>query len=253
MDSFYAVIMAGGGGTRLWPLSRKDRPKQFLRLVGERSMYQIAIDRILRLFQTDHIFIVTVASQVQGLHQEFPSIPMENFIIEPMPKGTASVVGLAAAYLLEKDADAIMAILTADHVIENIPLFNQLLADGSRQAGLGHLVTLGIEPTYPATGYGYIRTGETLADGKGLRVEQFVEKPDETTARQYLESGCYFWNSGMFIWRADVIMAEFGKQMPELYAGLAEIRKHIQKGANQESIPGIWAKIKPQTIDYGIM
>ncbi len=253
MNHYYAVIMAGGGGTRLWPLSRKDRPKQFLRLVGDQSMYQIAISRILRLFSTDHIFIVTIASQVEGLHQEFPSIPPENFIIEPMPKGTASVVGLAAVHLLQKDPEAVMAILTADHIIRDIQLFNQLLEEGSRQAESGHLVTLGIEPTYPATGYGYIRVGESPAGGAGLQVEEFVEKPDEATAEKYLSSGRYFWNSGMFIWRADVIMGEFKRQMPELYDYLVEIRKHIQAGDLEDLIQEIWSKIKAQTIDYGIM
>ncbi len=253
MDNYYAVIMAGGGGTRLWPLSRKDRPKQFLRLVGDQSMFQIAISRILRLFSTDHIFIVTIASQVEGLRQEFPSIPLENFIIEPMPKGTASVVGLAATYLLQRDPQAIMSILTADHIIQDIQLFNQLLEEGAKQAQADHLVTLGIEPTYAATGYGYIRTGEALPDGKGLRVEEFVEKPDEATAREYLSSGRYFWNSGMFIWRADVILGEFEKQMPELHDSLTKIRKHIQDGDDQEFIPHIWSDLKSQTIDYGIM
>ncbi len=253
MDNFYAVIMAGGGGTRLWPLSRRERPKQFLRLVGDQSMYKIAINRILRLFSTDHIFIVTVASQVQGLHQEFPSIPLDNFMIEPIPKGTASVVGLAAANLLERDPDAIMAILTADHIIENIPLFNQLLEAGAEQACKRHLVTLGIEPTYASTGYGYIRAGETLPDGKALRVEQFVEKPDVPTAEKYLVSGGYYWNSGMFIWRADAIMAEFESQMPDLFASLENIRAHIRNGDKQDFLSGIWSEIKPQTIDYGIM
>ncbi len=253
MEHYYAVIMAGGGGTRLWPLSRKERPKQFLRLVGDRSMYQIAIERILCLFRADHIYVVTIAAQVEGLRQEFPSIPIENFIIEPMPKGTASVVGLAAVHLLEKDPAAVMAILTADHIIENIPLFNELLEQGFVQAGQDHLVTLGIEPTYPSTGYGYIRAGDTLIDGKCRRVEKFVEKPDEATARNYLESGRYFWNSGMFIWKATVILAEFKKQMPELYARLNEIQNHLQAGDYGDVIKEIWSGIHPQTIDYGIM
>lgn len=253
MEHYYAVIMAGGGGTRLWPLSRKERPKQFLRLVGDQSMYQIAIERILRLFRADHIFVVTIAPQVEGLHQEFPSIPVENFIIEPMPKGTASVVGLAAVHLLEKDPAAVMAILTADHIIENIPLFNELLEQGFEQARQDHLVTLGIEPTYPSTGYGYIRASDALIDGKCGRVEKFVEKPDEATARNYLESGRYFWNSGMFIWKATVILTEFKKQMPDLYASLDEIRNHLQAGDYGDVIKEIWSGIHPQTIDYGIM
>ena len=253
MDNYYAVIMAGGGGTRLWPLSRKERPKQLLRLVSERSMYQIAIDRLLRVFPTDRILIVTIAAQVEALHAEFPSIPLDNFIIEPMPKGTASVVGLAATYLLERDPEAVMAVLTADHVIENISLFHDLLEKGRTLAEEKHLITLGIEPTYAATGYGYIQAGASLANGFSWQVDQFVEKPNEKTAQEYLKSGKYYWNSGMFIWKASVIMTEFAKQMPELYASLKEIGEHLHKGDARQFIPGIWEKIKPQTIDYGIM
>ena len=253
MDNYYAVIMAGGGGTRLWPLSRKERPKQLLRLVSERSMYQIAIDRLLRIFPTDRILIVTIAAQVEALHAEFPSIPLENFIIEPMPKGTASVVGLAATYLMERDPNAVMAVLTADHVIENISMFHDLLEKGRALAEESHLITLGIEPTYAATGYGYIQAGKPLENGYSWRVDQFVEKPDEKTAKTYLESGKYYWNSGMFIWKAAVIMEEFARQMPELYTSLQEIGEHLQKGDAEQAIPGIWSQIKPQTIDYGVM
>jgi mannose-1-phosphate guanylyltransferase len=243
------------GGRRwhtLWPLSRKDRPKQFLRLVGDQSMYQIAINRILRLFSTDHIFIVTIASQVEGLHEEFPSIPMENFIIEPMPKGTASVVGLAASYLLEKDPNAVMAILTADHIIEDIQLFNHLLEEGVEQAQAGHLVTLGIEPTYASTGYGYIRAGKALSDGQELQAEQFVEKPNEETAKKYLlpelflEFGHVHLESGRY-------HGGIRKANPELFTALLSIREHIRTGNDQEFIPEIWTKLKSQTIDYGIM
>lgn len=253
MDNYYAVIMAGGGGTRLWPLSRRERPKQLLKIVGDKSMFQIAIERLEDIFAIDHIFIVTVASQVDGLHKEYPSIPLKNYIIEPMPKGTASVVGLAAAYLLEKDPQAVMAVLTADHIIENTELFHQLLNAGQKFAMQDHLVTLGIEPTYAATGYGYIHVGKALPNGDGYRVEQFVEKPDQETAEKYLQSPDYFWNSGMFIWQAAVVMNEFKRQMPELEKKLSEISLHIKAKDDKEFIPEIWQTIKPQTIDYGIM
>lgn len=253
MDNYYAVIMAGGGGTRLWPISRRERPKQFMKVSDDKSLFQIAIERLQGLFKNDHIFVVTVASQVESLHNEHPAIPLANYIIEPMPKGTASVVGLAAAYLLDKDPDAVMAVLTADHIIENVPLFHQLLTAGYDRALEGHLVTLGINPTYAATGYGYIHAGEELSQGNCFAVMQFVEKPDSQTAQRYLKSGNYFWNSGMFIWQADRIMREFEVQMPDLFASLDKIRYHIEKGDDREHIVDIWEKIKPQTIDYGIM
>ena len=253
MDNFYAVIMAGGGGTRLWPISRKERPKQFLKIIREKSLFKVAVERLNGLFPLERIFIVTVESQVEGLSQECPEIPRENYIIEPMPRGTASVVGLAAVYLKNKNPDAVMAVLTADHIIENVDLFHKLLQDGYEEALKGHLVTLGIDPSYAATGYGYIQAGDALPKGDGYQVKKFVEKPDEQTAKQYLESGNYFWNSGMFIWQTEVIMAEFKKQMPELFLSLTEIGNYIKAGDEQEHLREIWEKIIPQTIDYGIM
>lgn len=253
MNNYYAVIMAGGGGTRLWPISRRERPKQLMKIQAEKSLFQIAIERLQGLFETDHIFIVTVASQVEGLRSEYPGIPLENFIIEPMPKGTAAVVGLAAAYLLDKDPKAVMAVLTADHIIENENLFHQVLTQGYARALEKHLVTLGIDPAYAATGYGYIQAGEPLAAGNCFKVKQFVEKPDFQTAQDYLASGNYYWNSGMFIWQAATIMSEFKIQMPDLYSKLETISRHIEEGDDQEHIKEIWEKIKPQTIDYGIM
>jgi len=254
MDThFYAVIMAGGGGTRLWPLSRRDTPKQLLKIIKDKSLFRIALDRLSGLFKSDHIFIVTVEEQVAKLREEAPELPLENYLIEPMPRGTASVVGMAAAYLQKIDPDAVMAVLTADHVIENVPYFQDLLVQAKIASRRGFLVTLGIEPTSPATGYGYIEAGEKIKELDGYKVRQFKEKPDINTAKEYINAGSYYWNSGMFIWSVDSILDEFSKQMPELYKKLKQIQARIQDNHQVGEIVDIWETIQPQTIDYGIM
>ena len=254
MDThFYAVIMAGGGGTRLWPLSRRDTPKQLLKIIKDESLFRIALDRLSGLFKFDHIFIVTVEEQVAKLREEAPELPLENYLIEPMPRGTASVVGMAAAYLQKVDPDAVMAVLTADHVIENVPYFQELLVQAQIAARRGLLVTLGIEPTFPATGYGYIEAGEKIRELDGYKVRQFKEKPDLNTAKEYINAGSYYWNSGMFIWSVDSILSEFSKQMPELHKKLKLIQARIRDNHQIGEIVDIWETIQPQTIDYGIM
>jgi len=250
---FYAVIMAGGGGTRLWPLSRRDTPKQLLKIIKDKSLFRIALDRLSGLFSSDHIYIVTVEEQVAKLREQAPELPLENYLIEPMPKGTASVVGMAAAYLQKIDPDAVMAVLTADHVIENVTYFQNLLVQAKIATKRGLLVTLGIEPTFPATGYGYIAAGEKVRDLDGYKVRQFKEKPDLATAKEYLNAGSYYWNSGMFIWSVDSILNEFSKQMPDLHKKLKLIQARIQDNHQFGEIVDIWETIQPQTIDYGIM
>lgn len=255
-DDFYAVIMAGGGGTRLWPLSRKDRPKQMLRLIDERTMFQMAVQRLEGLFAPENILVVTVAEQAVELRKECPAIPEENFILEPMPKGTASVVGLAAVALYARNPMATMAILTADHFMRNTMYFQQLLRAGYAAAQKGSLVTLGIHPTFPATGYGYIQRGDRLEDINGMavyRMLRFKEKPDDATAREMVLSGDYDWNSGMFLWQVRRILAEFERQMPDLYAGLQDIQRAWGSTEQEIVIRKTWEGIRPETIDYGIM
>ena len=161
-ENYYAVIMAGGSGTRLWPLSRKDRPKQSLVFAGKRSLFHQSVDRLLGLFSYERILVVTVEDQVELLRRDCPEIPDENFLIEPMPKGTASVVALASVAVKQRDPDATLAILTADHLIRNAQHLRDLLRAAHHIAQKGYLATLGITPNYPATGFGYIQKGETL-------------------------------------------------------------------------------------------
>src|ERR1051325_1780479 len=217
----YAVIMAGGGGTRLWPVSRKERPKQLLPLLGKETLFQSTVARLEKLFPPERILVVTVAEQASVMREQVPAIPEENYLIEPAPRGTASVVALAAAVLKQRDPEAVMAIQTADHHIRNWDLFHYLLKAAIDVADKKYLVTLGITPTFPSTGYGYIQQGEPLhGDYKYpvYTVKRFKEKPDEETAAQLLRSGDHSWNSGMFIWRVETILAEIEQQMPELFA-----------------------------------
>jgi mannose-1-phosphate guanylyltransferase len=255
-ENFYAVIMAGGGGTRLWPLSRRSRPKQMLSLDGDRSLYQVAVDRLQGVFPPERILVMTVEDQVPALQAQVPEIPAENFLLEPMPRGTASVVGYAAAALNLKDPGSVMAVLTADHIIGNLKLFQQLLTAACQVAGQGYLVTLGITPSYPATGYGYIRQGKELGQFQGLEVYQvreFTEKPDQERAEKMVASGEYSWNSGMFIWRTDAILEEISRQMPNLDAKLSIIKEAWDSPEREETIRRVWPEIESQTIDFGIM
>ena len=255
-DNYYAIIMAGGGGTRLWPLSRKARPKQMLRLLDERSLFQMAVDRLDGVFPPDRIYVVTVEEQASELQVQCPAIPRENYLLEPMPRGTASVVGLAAVALQHRDPQAVMAILTSDHLIGNEDGFRDLLIAAYDVALDGYLVTLGISPTYLSTGYGYIQRGELIGTYEGVDVYRalgFKEKPDQANARLMLEDGDHTWNSGMFVWQVENIMAEFEVQMPELYASLNDISNLFGTEQKRATIQKIWPQVESETIDYGIM
>ncbi len=254
--SFYALIMAGGGGTRLWPLSRRSRPKQSLALVGQRTMFEHAVDRLASLFQPEEILVVTGANQVEQLKRQAPELPAESFIIEPLGRGTAPAIGLGAIHLQRRDPKAVMAVLTADHFIRDVDRFQRALAAAARVAAEGHLVTLGISPSFPSTGYGYIKQGERLAtvgEFDVFRVERFTEKPGPETAFRMVESGAYSWNSGMFIWRVERILDEFVRQMPALYGQLAQVAAVLGSEAYPSTLRRVWPEVTPQAIDYGVM
>jgi mannose-1-phosphate guanylyltransferase len=256
MEHTYAVIMAGGGGTRLWPVSRKEKPKQLLPLIGQETLFQSTVKRLENLFTPDHILVVTVEEQAREMRLQVPEIPEENYIIEPAPRGTASVVGLAATVLLKRDVNAEMAILPSDHFIRNVDLFHYLLKAAFDVAENGYLVTLGITPTQPSTAYGYIQQGESL-DGQykypTYKVKRFIEKPDDQTAQKLLRTGDHSWNSGMFVWRADVIMGEIDKQMSNLSAALKKISSAWGKDQQDAVLNENWPDLKVETVDYGIM
>ncbi len=255
-EDYYAVIMAGGSGTRLWPLSRTGHPKQSLILSGNRTLFQHAVDRLEGLFSHDRILVVTVAEQVGSLREDCPEIPLENFIIEPMPRGTASVVALAAEAIKHRSPDGVMAILTADHLIKNDAHLRELLKGAYTAAREAFLVTLGITPDYPATGFGYIQKGLEIGEFQGLRtyqVKKFKEKPDLEHAQAMVSDQQHVWNSGMFIWQVSTIMEEIERQMPDLSKKMKEIDAEWETPDRDEKLNQIWPTIQPQTIDYGIM
>jgi mannose-1-phosphate guanylyltransferase len=255
-EHYYAVIMAGGGGTRLWPLSREAHPKQMLRLLGDRSLFQTSVERLEGVFPAERIYVVTVEDQADQLQAQCPGIPAGNYLLEPLPRGTASVVGLAALALKQRDPQATMAVLTADHYIGNEDRFRHLLRAAYEVAQDNYLVTLGIEPTFPATGYGYIQRGDQIGTYRDLGVFQvlrFREKPDESQAERMFRAGHHAWNSGMFVWRVERIMQELSRQMPGLASTLEQIAQAWDSPQRNSVLERLWPGIEVETIDYGIM
>ncbi len=253
---YYAVIMAGGSGTRLWPLSRRGYSKQLLKLVGDRSMFQYAVDRLAPLFKLDQTFVVTKQDQSALLSSQSPELPQTNFINEPVGRGTAPAIGLAAIHLRRKDPEATMAVLTADHYIANPARFRRVLKAACTVARDGHLVTLGIKPTSPSIGFGYVEQEQSMGIVNGFQVfgvKRFTEKPTLNIARRMVTSGIYSWNSGMFVWRVDRILEEYREQMPDLYAQLMEVESALGRPDAEVVLGRVWKQVVEQTIDYGVM
>ena len=252
----YVTIMAGGVGTRFWPKSRKEKPKQLLRIIGSRTMIQHAVIRLGNLVTSDNLFVVATAQQRSGILGQLPQLKTENLIIEPAGKNTAPCIGLAAIYLRRIDPKAVMAVMPADHLIGEDEKFRKTLKEAEQIALNDHiLVTLGIRPTYPATGYGYIQCGSRLTSSAvdAFSAEKFIEKPDKVAAEKFLKDGNCFWNSGIFLWQVDTILAQFEKHLPELYAQLLEIHAAIGTPSEQDVLREVYSKIKPISLDYGIM
>ena len=259
-ESVYAVIMAGGVGSRLWPRSREASPKQLLHVMGDGTMIQNTVARLQPIVPPERIFIVTNEKQIEGFKQQIPAVPEENLIAEPFGRNTAPCVGLAAASVLKRDPDALMIVLPADHWIENVREFQSRIRTACEVAESKRgLVTLGIMPNRPETGYGYIqwrdrREGIEEFYDQGVRsVRTFAEKPDLKTAQRFLDSGDFLWNSGMFIWRADVILNEFNTHIPDLYEQITTIASAFDSENYTEVLESIYKRMTPLSIDYGVM
>ena len=252
------VIMAGGAGTRFWPLSTERCPKQFLRLFGERTLLQLTYDRVAALVPPERVLVLTSAAFEQLVRQQLPELPARNVVGEPMRRDTAAAVALAALICEQEFDQATMAVLTADHLIEPPALFQATLLSAARQAAASDqaLYTFGIKPGYPATGFGYLERGDHLCHDNGVEHYQllrFVEKPDLETAQGYLDTGRFYWNSGMFVWSTAAIMAELERLLP---AHLERLRPAVQRLGQADFEQALRRGFEPLdkiSIDFGVM
>ena len=252
----HAVIPAGGSGTRLWPASRSTRPKFLLPLPGPRSMLQATVDRLSPIVPHDNIIVITGGSHAVAVARQVPEIPETNIVVEPGPRGTGPAIGLGAALIARKDPDAIMGSFAADHYVSNPELFQRTVLAAAEVAERGYLVTIGITPTYPEIGYGYIRVGPDLASAHGLdvfAVDQFKEKPDLETARSYVDSGKYLWNASMFVWKASTLLEEMERLLPDLYRILMLLADAWDRPDRDAVLQTYWPQLQDVTIDNGIM
>lgn len=250
-----ALIMAGGRGERFWPRSRKNLPKQFLSLTGDgKTMIQLTVERILPLVDMEDIYIATNRDYKALVKEQLPELPEENILCEPVGRNTAPCIGLGAIHINKKYEDAVMMVLPSDHLIKNTIMFVDTLRDACEVAEAGaNIVTLGITPDYPETGYGYIKFEPEHKEGQAYRVERFVEKPDLETAKKYLETQQYLWNSGMFIWKVSTILDNTKRFLPDTYARLMKIQDAIGTKEQDTVLDIEFEKMESVSVDYGIL
>jgi mannose-1-phosphate guanylyltransferase len=253
----FAVIMAGGKGSRFWPRSREKMPKHLLDIQGERTIIRETVDRIRPLLPPERTLIVTGRGHAAELIRQIPEIPAENILIEPVGRNTAPCIGLAALHILKRDPDAVMMVLPSDHRIGDETEFRRVLDTAAGVAAEGNpLVTIGIRPTGPETGYGYIEQGDLFStvDGAEIRrVRAIREKPHIGQARAFLQRGGFLWNSGMFVWKASTILDAIRRFLPELHEGLLQIGKALGTDREERVVGDIYAGQKAVSIDYGVM
>jgi mannose-1-phosphate guanylyltransferase len=253
----YAVIMAGGKGARFWPKSRERMPKHLLDIVSPRTIIQETVERIAPLIPEENILIVTGESHADELMRQVPHIPKENIIIEPLGRNTAPCIGLAALHIKRKSRHGIMVVLPADHLIHNTSRFRRILSAAADMAGRGdYLVTIGIRPTSPETGYGYVEKGylKTAVNGENIyTVKSVREKPPLEQAKAFLKKGGFYWNSGMFVWNVDAILDAVGRWLPKVQEGLEQIAGTMGTAGEKETIRRVYDEFPSISIDYGVM
>lgn len=255
-----ALIMAGGKGERFWPKSRVTLPKQFLSFTDDgRTMIQLTVERISPLVDIKDVYIATNRNYKELVMQQLPRIPEKNILCEPVGRNTAPCIGLGAVHVMKQceadgDQDALMIVLASDHLIKHNDIFIDTLKAGCDVAAKKeNLVTIGITPNYPETGYGYIKYNRDAKNGESYAVDAFVEKPDLDTAKKYLASGDYLWNSGMFIWKVSTILDNFKKFMPSTYDGLMKIKASVGTAEEDKVLADEFPNLESQSVDYGIM
>jgi mannose-1-phosphate guanylyltransferase len=254
----HAVIMAGGSGTRFWPQSTEARPKQFLNIFGERTMLQDTVDRIKPLVSADRVWVITNDKYVDLVQEQLPDVPANNIVGEPVGKNTAPCVAAAASLIQEKDPEGTMVVLPADHLIGKPETFLSILETAKTKAQKqGALVTIGIKPDHPETGYGYIEfdedTSEDVQDHQVKKVNQFREKPDLETAKEFIKSGNFLWNSGMFIWKASTILEKFQQHLPTIFDEVEKLKSSVGTDNQKEAVDEFYYGCTSISIDYGIM
>ena len=253
----YAVIMAGGKGERFWPLSTSKHPKQLLALVGDKPLIAQAVDRLDGLVPPENVFVVTNADLVEATREAAPLLPPENIVGEPIGRDTAAAVACGGALVKARDEEGVFAVLTADQVMGDLDLFSATLKGGMDLAEQNEiLVTIGIEPAYPSTGFGYIESGDTFAKENGVefrKANRFVEKPDEATATQYLETGRFYWNSGMFIWSIPSLEKAFAAHCPEMRELMDTLTGYAKDGKIVEGMDATYLDLGRISVDYALM
>ncbi|NOY90682.1 MAG: NTP transferase domain-containing protein [Deltaproteobacteria bacterium] len=253
MQHLYAVIMAGGAGKRFWPLSRRDTPKQFLPLGrGEGSLLARTAARLEGLVPADRVYVVTAEHLVDATRRELPDMPAENILAEPVGRNTAPCIGWAAATIRRRDPEAILAVLPADHEIENEPEFRAVLERAAQATQAGDLVTVGLSPTRPETGYGYIEMADEISPGVHA-ARRFVEKPTHARAERFLASGDFLWNGGIFLFQAAAILEAISESLPSLGAALAEFDAAAERGEEAALVAARYAELPSVSIDHGVM